>query len=332
VSDHDYFEGLSKLEAASHPTHPTATIAFNKKVMSNIFRNEHLIDACNDKLFAFFSHSAHNKTPINMSNVIARYAYEIMIATTTGRSAGFLDIESEPAKVDRALREWRLYAILYGSYLRYHPFIAKVRKLCGLDKIARDGRFAMASEELQQDPSTYINDNTNPVAADIEARIALSLAGADPVITLILKAMQRIYADETLLENLRNEITAAELSFPVSFQQLIVKKDRLQLMLSVLVECSRIPPDGELHSYTSPEGGLFVGPAKLPSGVSGIRRFPRSPVLLHFTSLHFFRLHPQQLTDVNRPQSFSIRYPTSTRLFLVETALHGTPSDGWIAH
>ncbi|KJY00159.1 hypothetical protein TI39_contig340g00024 [Zymoseptoria brevis] len=273
LSDRTYFDTLSDLEAGSYPTAPAAVSSFQQLLMSNIFRNEHLIDACNEKLFAFFAHSAQIGAPINLSNIIARYAYDVMIATTTGQLAGFLDTEPDPAKVDRALKSWRFYAILYGSYLRYHPIIAAVRKLCGMDKIAQDERFTMTPEAAQPTESTdeqptHAKHGTKTSAAPIEARIALSLAGADPTMSLILKAIQQMFTEEGLLDRLRDEITAADLSYPIPFQQLISRKDRLSLMLGLLSDCLHAQSGRAAKAYTVPKAGISVGNAEVPEGAT----------------------------------------------------------------
>jgi hypothetical protein len=272
INDQNYFERLSNLEACSYPIDPAAVISLHRSTMSNIFRNEHLIDICNDKLSAIFTNSAHTGDTINISNIIARYAYEVMFATTTGQFAGFLDVDADPAKVDRALKDWRFYAILYGSYLRYRPFIAAIRKLCGMDKIAEDERFKMVAgasdPAFTNIPSPIAPENVKAPATDIEARIALSLAGADPVVTLIFTSMQRMYKENGLLVRLREEISAADLSYPLSFEQLISRKDRLPITICMLLGCLRTHPGYDSHSYASAEGGISVGGTQVPAGVS----------------------------------------------------------------
>ena len=58
--------------------------------MSNIFHYEPTIDECNQALLQALADYAETGEDVNIADVVARYAFDTLFATSTGKRAGFL--------------------------------------------------------------------------------------------------------------------------------------------------------------------------------------------------------------------------------------------------
>lgn len=63
-----------------------------------------------------------------MTEIIARYAFEVLFTTSTGKRPGFLSKTTlDVPRLLSALEGWKVYSIAYRSYMRFHATITKVR-------------------------------------------------------------------------------------------------------------------------------------------------------------------------------------------------------------
>lgn len=250
--------------------------------MANVFRYEPLIEKCNYQLLCMFANAAAKEEPLELSPLLDRYAYETMLATTTGQLAGFLDENLDAHRIQSHLKSWKFFAVLYGSYLKFHPLIAKILYSCGLRGNSQHNLFegttrGHGSDSTPEDASNdSFLDNHNEerglLADDTEARIALTLAGADPAVALIRTALRYIYSDTTLLEQLREEIDSAGLSDTPLFTELIGQRSKMPLLHAVLLECIRLnPPLQTGPAYTTSEENFQVGEHLMTKDVSSPR-------------------------------------------------------------
>lgn len=133
-----------------------------------------------------------------------------------------------------------------------------------------------AAEVLRQTSSTA-GDSTAPdnvtdqysfSATDLEARIALALAGADPAIMLILKTLQHVQSNPNgLLQYLRCEFNKAGITSRPSFRDLIHAKTRMPGFYAVLDHCLHLSSAQDLGStYVSPAGGISFDGLRVPEG------------------------------------------------------------------
>lgn len=100
---------------------------------------------------------------------------------------------------------------------------------------------------------------------DYEARIAMTLAGADPTITLILKTLHHICNDYNLLLQIRTEIAASKIMQPATFKDIIAKSLDLPMLFATLHESMRAYPMHDIGlSYVVPKGGVFVKNKHIP--------------------------------------------------------------------
>lgn len=246
--------------------------------MANVFLSEYMIEKCNHQLLCLLENAAETGESMELSPLLARYAYEAMLATTTGQFAGFLEQEPDGGKIQKHMKDWKFYAVLYGSYLKYHPFILKILSKCGLRGGSQDDLFeeAHSTRDTEAAASDAAGDNHGQreeqrklLSEDIEARIALTLAGADPAVTLMRTALIHIYSDLNLLQQLREEILNATLSETPSFKELIAERGNMPLLHAVLLECIRLSPPMETGpTYTTREDDVPVAGRSMPKGVS----------------------------------------------------------------
>ena len=241
--------------------------------MQNLFNRERVIDGRNQALQQHFVDAAAGKQEIDVTALFARYAYDLVIATTTGKPAGFLDTTADTAKIDRALKNWKFDAIIVGSYLRYNTYIKPIREKCLFSGVA-EASTATTDQKLvathDADGLSHLQD-IEPTSliqtSDHETMTVLALAAADPAIILITKALYYIYNNHDILRSLRAEIKASGISQVPTFKELILNKAHLPLLHAILLECIRLHPiyiSG--LSYISPDGGYRADGQEIPAG------------------------------------------------------------------
>ncbi|KAK4507103.1 hypothetical protein PRZ48_000837 [Zasmidium cellare] len=261
--------------------------------MANVYRNEHLIEKCNHQLLSLLAKAAETGGTLELSPLLARYAYETMLVTTTGQFAGFLEDDPDSDRIQTLMKDWKFYAVLYGSYLKYHPFIAKILRKCGLRGDSQHELFQGAHPDQEAEPPAEDPSDTIPGLKDeeqgllhqgIEARIALTLAGADPAVILIRTALWYIYSDQELLQQLREEIENANLSETPTFKELIVERINMPLLHAVLLECIRLNTPMETGpTYKTREEDVLVGGYPMPEGTTIVIE----PTVAHVNPTHF---------------------------------------------
>lgn len=97
--------------------------------MANIFRYEANIDDCNANLYHYLYLAADSEEVVDMSDLICRYAYDMLFSTTVGLPPGFLkDGPRSTTKLQDASNAWKSNAILQGSYFRFFPNMSGLRK------------------------------------------------------------------------------------------------------------------------------------------------------------------------------------------------------------
>ncbi|EME89770.1 uncharacterized protein MYCFIDRAFT_89926 [Pseudocercospora fijiensis CIRAD86] len=241
--------------------------------MQNLFDRERVIDGRNQALQQHFVNAANDQRQIDLTKLFARYAYDLVITTTTGKPAGFLDINADPAKIDSAIKNWKFDAIIVGSYLRYNKYI-KPKRENRLFSSVSEASTATTDEKLA---ATHDTDGISPLheikpsslinASDHEAMTVLALAAADPAIILVTKALSYVYNNHDILHSLRAEFKASGISHVPTFKELILNKSRLPLLHAVLLECIRLHPiyiSG--LSYIAPDDGFRANGLEIPAG------------------------------------------------------------------
>lgn len=241
--------------------------------MANIFRYEPLLEKGNHALLYALVGHADNEEEVNLSDLLARYAYDTMFCTTTGTAAGFLDREQDISKLLQAMESWKFYAVLFGSYHRFYPAVRAL--LCRSVKAAFSKHLDLSAvehepciaNELNRANSSPDDNTTDHQTASFEAGIALMTSGTDPVITHLLSTMYFTYQDTELVETLREEIDKANLSQPPKLKELIHAKSKMPRLHAVLQESLRLIETPGV-SYVSPKGGITIGGVNVPEGVS----------------------------------------------------------------
>lgn len=246
--------------------------------MANLYSAESQIDSCNESLFALIMKAGDKGDIVDMPELLTRYAHEVMLACTVGQRAGFLEHESTEHQIDMSvLKNWKFYAILHGSYLRYHPFIASMIKRWHVSggssaqlmmRLMPSRLTSVLGSSISSQSSEAMSSN-----AELETCIALTMAAADPTVALITTALHYIYSTPNLLEKLRAEIAAAQLSPQPTFKELILSRPSMPTLHAVLLECTRLhPPYITGPEYRSANGEVD-GEQKIPPGVSHMLHF-----------------------------------------------------------
>lgn len=249
--------------------------------MANIYSYEPLLDKCNLALLQALVGHAEDGGDVDLSMLIARFAYDTMFCTTTGSAPGFLEGKEDLSSLVQAIESWKFHAVLYGSYLRFHPTIAKGFQWLGLGtgvKRAIARRFntdkatanLCIANELHAADSGLENAPRKLDQATLEAAVALMISGADPVIAHLLASIYFTYQDVELVEALREELRIADLSQPPKLKELIHGKPWMSLLHAVLEESLRLIQT-PTTSFISPKGGVSIGRENVPEGVSNAR-------------------------------------------------------------
>jgi hypothetical protein len=205
--------------------------------MDRLYRNESLLQACNRQLINLLANAAQRQKPVDMSPLLTRYAYEVMVAMTTEKRAGFLDETPSTKNITRQLSNWKFHSIINGTFLRYHPFIKFVLKMLHVHSQGQSPLDPVMDVLGNKQPSTDVDDTSEQVGkgevdrkfpiADREARIALAFAGADPTITLIREVLRTISQDQDLQQHLSKEVRTASLNEQPSFHSLALNKPKV---------------------------------------------------------------------------------------------------------
>jgi len=267
--------------------------------MANIFYCETDIEACNLKLLDTFAKYAATGETVKVSDIIAYYAYDVLYATTTGRQPGFLGRPMHMRKVTSALESWKSYGVLYGSYLRFRPFLDAAYKKLGLAGNAKD--HISEDFDIDDDHPKHLlrkgSDEPKHARDMFDPCVAMILAGSDPVITHLLTSLFYIYRDPELLQRLRHEIKRSGIWQPPRLKFLMRSKARMPLLHAVLQETLRLhQPQTTGFSYIASEGGVLIEGKHVPEGVSlsiviRISMFYRLHILQSFDVTTLFRWH-----------------------------------------
>ena len=244
--------------------------------MANVFRYEPYIDMCNASLLQALLNYTRSGEEVNLHDLIARYAYDTMFATTVGSSPGFLANSLDISKLAEAMENWKFLAILHGSYMRFHPIIAKVLHMFNYRR--------SVERQIAHHLGTNINDSNLSALAqmckaleeqsefsshNIEACIVIIIAGADPIISQMVACLYYIYRDDTLLERLRREISDANLTQPLKLKELILKKPEMPLLHAVFQETLRLhQPENAGFTFSTPTDGMIFRDEYVPENVS----------------------------------------------------------------
>ena len=237
VSNEDCFGQFASLKKAApqicnQSAHERLVAALT---MENVFRYEPAIEKCNNALIEALTRSATSEHEIDLSDLIARYAFDMLFSTTVGNAPGFLDGSKDVSKLTDAMRTWKLHAILHGSYMRFYPRVSKILRWMGFggnyERLV--SKHLKVATDASEDRCAF--DERRDLDGDaVEACLALVMAGSDPVITHILTSLIYIYRDSELVQNLRDEIAGARLGDGAKFKDLIHAMPRMPLLHATL--------------------------------------------------------------------------------------------------
>ncbi|KAK5734093.1 hypothetical protein LTR17_009221 [Elasticomyces elasticus] len=241
--------------------------------MANVFLYERDIEACSKKLVETLAGFAATGETVNMSDLITCYAYDTMFATTTGQEPRFLDRPMDASGIKTAMKNWKFYSVLYGSYLRFHPIITRAFNLIFTKpepaaEIA--SHLATDSADVKRGILAFMRKASADITEDdnremLTACIAMVTAGSDPLITHILTSLHHIYSDPKLLKGLRKEIDQAYIWQPPRLKFVLQRRNNLPLLQAVLKETLRLHQPTR-PSYVTPEGGIWIGEKHVPEG------------------------------------------------------------------
>ncbi|KAK3067754.1 hypothetical protein LTR53_015182 [Teratosphaeriaceae sp. CCFEE 6253] len=187
--------------------------------MGNIFHYEADIERCNDKLLQVLARYADTEETVKLSDPLASYAYDVMYATTTGQKPGFLERPIDAARIRSAMQDWKFYAVVHGTYVRFHPIIARLLKSLPLPDPSTQIRDLLPTDidTVERGALRHVRERANAADRDDSALLfacaALITVGSSPFIIHALTSLFHIYRNPNLLQRLRHEIDHIQISW-----------------------------------------------------------------------------------------------------------------------
>ncbi|KAK3696038.1 hypothetical protein LTR37_018180 [Vermiconidia calcicola] len=241
--------------------------------MANIFTYEPIIDQCNGALLQKLVIHAQLGEEVDLADLISRYAFDTLFATSTGRQPGFLTKRLDHSKISDAIKNWKFRAVAFGTYMRFNAIIAPLMRRTDISNLERYvfEHLNMAADAESDCAYTQMirasGDSPGTKKSAREACAALVLAGSDPAITHILSSLTYIYRDREILDLLRAELAKVKPSQPPTLKELSHRMPQMPVLHAVLRESLRLrPPYQNGFSYVSPEGGVAIGEHHVPQG------------------------------------------------------------------
>jgi hypothetical protein len=215
--------------------------------MSNIHRYEPQINACNEAFLKVLKQHAESGEPLDFSDLIARYAFDVMFATTTGKKAGFLDYKLEVVKILAAMGQWKLLSIKFGTYFRILPPFAQIASVIDINRFDRQVLKHLSNMNCDEAGGALkqmltASGKQRDEKTVLEACAALIIAESDPTIEDIGTALFYIYHDVNLVKDLRAEIAMANVGQPPKLKELIRRKDKMPLLHTCFRESKQSNP------------------------------------------------------------------------------------------
>jgi hypothetical protein len=229
--------------------------------MANFRHHEGKINAINSALLETMNAGADGEKSINLFNLITRYSFDVMFATTAGAAPGFLAGKVDVQGISDAMNNWKLYSVALGSYFRLQEIINSFFRNFDPSNFERQvlDRFNSVTDDnasgMLKSMLLKIGKGGTKAVAAREACAALIAASTDPIITHIAAAIFYIYHDTNLIKDLRKELSLAKVHQPAKAEDLIRKKDKMPLLHTCLCESLR------LHYNKSPEDDISYGVA-----------------------------------------------------------------------
>ncbi|GAB7352892.1 hypothetical protein MBLNU459_g3486t1 [Dothideomycetes sp. NU459] len=296
---------LSNNRIVSHNQHRSAKDfpAFSLDSMTQAIPNERLIDGCNKALLQTIWAYASREDAVQLRHLITCYAWDMLGATTIGERFGFLEINnSDVVEVTNNLNQWKLYAVLYGTYFRFHPWISMAyqksglsttltlshQKLNGAPNAATPdkGHCKTVRDILNQKECTRNNtlekvdslaalaalSSDNNVSGQDESLaivVALLLAESDPIIAHIYSTISHLAENPKTVNDLREEFAALKrpLSQPPKASELVQLEDGLPLLNAVLLESQRLQLLEDFqYTRIAGDNGMSIAGREIPGG------------------------------------------------------------------
>lgn len=245
----------------------------------SIFRYESAIEDCNNALIHQLLRHATSGGKVNLADFVARYAYDVMAAATTNKQFGFLAHPTKFRTVPPALKQHKIFVLLDRDMLLYNPPALGIAKVLGFGKgyvkaIAKEMKTILETcdkiTNKKQQASTETGGGTKvQPLLQTDARLAIILAGSEPVYTHILACLHYIYSNRDILQRLRDEIAASRIHQPPKLKWLIHRKPKMRMLHGVMEKTMRFHiPHATGAGYVSPSGGVVIHGHHVPAGVS----------------------------------------------------------------
>ncbi|KAI0127016.1 cytochrome P450 [Xylariales sp. AK1849] len=268
---------------------PAQHAAMRRKVaamysMSSMVSYEPYVDHCIELLHEQLDSFAGNKTVINLGKWLQYFAFDAVSMITFGERLGFLDHGRDVENMIQNLN----YDHAVLSYVSLYPWMTPyTKKLSGFlagDKIQFFMRFATekikAARQVTDDLPAHgpvhmvrkfldaqrKDEKKAMTDWDVTANAGSNIgAGSDTTAIGLISIVYYLYRDRNVLERLRAEIAANELSAQPTFQE----TQKLAYMQVVIKESIRIQPGVGLPLWREvPKGGAAVCGQFFPAGTN----------------------------------------------------------------
>lgn len=221
-----------------------------------------------------------------------------------------MDMSEDVTTLIDRVENWKLYAILYGTILRFHPWLTGIVKQTML-RNATESDCAVLSRIVQErlrphlfedapspdlsqstvwdalkEKSTFFagfDDDKAGMENDLShCAVALMLVGGDPIARHVISTIYHLSCNENIVQKLRCELEELDtpLSTPPSLEELNARKFDLPYLHAVLRESRRLEEtaDGMDFSKTTfaTDDALLVGDHRIPAEVCSTNKWPCS--------------------------------------------------------
>ena len=267
--------------------------SMSEQVLSQASANEPAIDACIDSLLENLAKSM-DKEGVQASKLLTCFGWDIMSAITIGERFEFIDSPDASILAD-ILAKSRVESAWYGSFLRFHPWIAEIsswfvpqtsitdwlslfknamiRLHMSDDKECNVETAAKAMQDRLNDKSEFLHTkfgvHCGPPEYHYWSVLSFLIGTADPIAAYLQTIMAYLACHPDAQIQVREEAQSNLKEDSLSLQNLLDLGSSLPYLNAVLRESDRLAATEGVILNQSVEEAVKIQGCHIPPGVSG---------------------------------------------------------------